>query len=86
VAFWDEGDIFGRACGEDLTAAMAAFGSHVDDPIGGFDDIKLMFDDDDGISFIDEALEDEEEAADILKVKACGGFIEDVEGSSGGAA
>src|SRR3546814_3009095 len=34
------GDVFGRALGDDLAAAIAAFRSHVDDPVGGLDDFE----------------------------------------------
>jgi hypothetical protein len=35
-------DILGRACRHDLPPAITAFGANVDQPIGGFDHIKIM--------------------------------------------
>ena len=31
-------------------AVFAAAGAEVDEPVGGFDDVEVMFDDDDGIA------------------------------------
>ncbi len=38
-------DLFGGAGGYDLAAAAAALGAHVDDPVGGFDDVEIVLDD-----------------------------------------
>ena len=46
------GDRFGCAGHENLAALIAAFGAQVDDPIGGFDDVEIVFDDDHGIAFV----------------------------------
>ena len=40
------GDGFWRAGGDDCAAACAAFWPHVDEPVGGFNDIEVVFDDD----------------------------------------
>ena len=39
----------------------------------------MVFDDDDGVAFVDEAVEDVDEAGDILLVEADGGFFDEVE-------
>src|ERR1700730_10553538 len=44
VAFRVGGDFFWGAGGYDLAAAGAAFGAHVDDPVGGFDDVEVVLD------------------------------------------
>jgi len=44
----------------------------------------VVLDDEDGMSFIDEAVEDGDEFFDILEVEAGRGLIQDVEGSQGG--
>ena len=41
-----------------------------------------MLDDDDGVSKIDESMEDVEELADVIEVQPRGGFIEEVESLS----
>src|SRR6478735_12755618 len=40
--------ILGRALGDDLAAAVAAFGAEVDQPVGGLDDFEVVLDDDHG--------------------------------------
>ena len=37
-------------------ATLPAFGAHVNDPVSAFDDIEVVLDDDDGISFVREGL------------------------------
>ena len=80
------GDDVRGAGGDDLAALVAAVGAEVDDPVGGFDDVEIVFDDDDGVALVDEGVEDFEEFADVFEVEAGRGFIEDVEGLPGGAA
>ncbi len=54
VAGGVSGDLFGGASSYDLAATAAAFGTHVDDPVGGFDDINIVFDDEEGTASFDE--------------------------------
>src|SRR4051812_22361101 len=49
-------DLLGRAGGDDLTAVLAAFGAHVDDPVGRLDDVEVVLDDDDRVALVDEAV------------------------------
>lgn len=71
---------------DEFTTACATFGSDIDDPVGCFDHIELMFDDDHGIAVVYEAMEDGEQALDIFEVESCGGFVEDVKGVACGTA
>ena len=50
VAVWVGGDVFGRADTHHLTATSTAFGAHVDQPVGGLDDVQVVFDDDHSVS------------------------------------
>ena len=70
------GDDFWGALGDDSASIVAGFGAHVDDPVGGFDHVEVVFDDEHGIAEVDESLEHFEEFSDIVEVKACGGFVE----------
>jgi hypothetical protein len=70
------GDVFGRALGDELAALFAGFGAEVEDPVGGFDDFEVVFDDEQGVAGIDEFLENGEKALDIGEVEAGGGFIQ----------
>ncbi len=45
-------DLLRRAGGEDAPAAVAAFGPEIDDPVGGLDDIQVVFDDDNGVAVV----------------------------------
>ncbi len=39
------GDLFGGSGGYYFAACAAAFGAHVDDPVGGLDDVEVVLDD-----------------------------------------
>ncbi len=72
-------DFFRRALGDDLAAAVAGFGAEVEDPVGFGGDGHVVLDDDDGVAFIDEAVEDVDEAFDVFEVEADGGFLDQIE-------
>ena len=67
------------ACDDHFAALSAAFGTHVDDVIGQFDDIEVVLNDDDGVAFVDEAGQHGHEGADVFEVESGGGFVENVE-------
>ena len=71
------------SCDDDLAACFASFGSHVDDVVCCLDDIEVVFYDDYGVAFVDEAFDDGQEGAYVFEVEACGGLVEDVEGLAG---
>ena len=79
VRVFQLGDHFWRAGADEVSAAFAAFRAEVDDPVGGLDDFKVVLDHDDGSASIDETAEGGKKLADIVKVQAGGGLIEDVE-------
>lgn len=43
VGFFYLGDGFGKALGDDIAAEFAAFGAHVNNPIGIFNKIQIVF-------------------------------------------
>ncbi len=45
-------NVLGSAGCDNLTATIAAFGSKVDDPVCGFDDIEIVLNDNDRIPFV----------------------------------
>src|SRR3546814_1581035 len=69
----------------DFAAFDAALGTHVDDPVGGFDDVEIMFDYDHAVALLHQGVEDFEEFADILEMEAGGGFVQYVERVAGGS-
>ena len=44
--------VFDCSFGDHGTASSSAFGSHVDDPVTSADDIGVVFDDEDGVTFL----------------------------------
>ena len=57
VAFFGTGNLFGSADSEDLTTLSTTLRTEVDNPVGQFDDIKVVLDDDDGVATVNEALQ-----------------------------
>ena len=57
VGFGAVDELFGGAGEDNAAAVTAAFGTHVDDPVGDFDDVGVMFDDNDAMATFDEAVE-----------------------------
>jgi hypothetical protein len=54
---------------DDFPAVFPGFRADVEDPVGFGGDGHVVLDDDDGVAFIDEAVEDVDEAFHILKVE-----------------
>lgn len=79
------GELFGGASGDDATTLVTTFGTHIDNPVGGADDMEVVFDDNHGIAAIDKSVEDAEKAIDIVGVETGGGFIKNVESVASGA-
>lgn len=77
-------DLFRGPFGDDEATGVAGFGAHIENPVRGLDHIEIVFDDDDRIADIDQAVEDLEKFGDIFEVESSGGFIEEVEGFAGG--
>ncbi len=61
---------------------LPPFGSHVDDPVGGLDDVEVVLDDEEGAAAVDEFAEGGEELSYVVEVEAGGGLVEDVEGAA----
>src|SRR5437588_1214830 len=78
------GDLLGGTAGDDEAALLPALGSHVDNAVGGLDDVEVVLDDNDAVTGVDEALENVEQPLDVGEVQAGGGLVEDVEGATGG--
>ena len=68
IRFFCAGNEFGRTLRDDAAAAFAAFGAEVDDPVGLFDDVEMMLDDEDSVTERDKALEDIEKFAYVVEV------------------
>lgn len=69
------GDLFGGAGEDNLTAGTTAFGAHIDDVVGGHDDVEIVLDDHYGVAALHEAVEYTEQHADIFKMQTGGGLV-----------
>ena len=70
-------EVLGCAGKNHVAAVAASFGSHVDNPVGHFDDVVVVLDDDDGVAFKDKAVEGVDEFLYVVEVESCRGFVED---------
>ena len=80
-------ELFRGAFENDFTSVKTGFGADLDDVVGVFNDIGLVFDDEEGVADVDEAMEDGEEFFDVDEVETRGGFVENeksVDASGGG--
>lgn len=50
-------NLFGRAGHDDFAARVAAFGAEVNDVVSRLDDVEVVFDEQDGMACVDEAIE-----------------------------
>ena len=71
--------LFRPAFGDDLSARSTTFWAEVDDPVGGFDDIEIMFNDDQRVAGIHEFVEDGEQFLDVFEMQAGRRLIHNVE-------
>ena len=69
------GDLLGRAAHHNFPAAVAGFRAEINDPVGAFDDVQVVFDDNDRMTSIHEALKNLKQDADVIEMQAGGGFI-----------
>src|SRR5882724_3876583 len=73
--------LLGSSGSDDLAALVAAFGAEIDQPVSGFDDIKIVFDDQERSAAFQQLTESAEELGDIVEMEAGGGFVKNVEDS-----
>ena len=63
-----------------FSSFVSSFESDIYAVIGIGDDVEIVFDDEDGIPFLDETVEDQEEFLDVREMESGGRFVEDVNG------
>lgn len=76
VAGRARGDLFRRALRDDVTAFIAGFRAEINDPIGAFDDIQIVLDDDDRVPGVYQALENLEQHTNVIEMQTRGRFVE----------
>ena len=62
---------------------MNSVRAHVDDPIGGLDDIEVVLDDDDGIAVVTQPVQHVEQQLNVGEVQTGGWLVEDVKRTAG---
>ena len=77
------GHFLGGSGDDELSSPVTGFGSDVDHPVGGLDDIKIMFDDDDAVALGNEPLERFQQDGDIVHMKSGGRLVKDEKRPSG---
>src|SRR5216684_1185922 len=83
IGFFCASDELGGALRDDAAAAFATFGAQVDDPVGLFDDVEMVLDDEHRVAEINKALQDVEKLSHVVEVQARRRFIKDVKRASG---
>ena len=68
-----------RSHGDHLAAPVAALRSKVNHPIGNFDHVQIVLDDEDRAAGVDEAAESEQQLADVIEMQAGGRLVKNVE-------
>src|SRR5579859_7123946 len=73
------GDLLGRSGGDNFSALVAAFGTEIDQPVGGFDHVEVVLDDEKRSARFQQFAEGGEKFRDVIKMEACGGLVENIE-------
>src|SRR6266404_5988571 len=76
------GNFFWRALSHDLAAGFASFRPEIDEPIGGFYHLEIVFDDQQRVARCAEFEEDLKQFGHVVKVQPGGRFIENVQRSA----
>src|SRR2546427_4193690 len=72
-------DLLRRAGRDDVAAVLAAFGSEIDDVVGGFDDVEVVLDDQQRVARFEQLLECRQQLRDVVEVQSGRRLVEDVE-------
>ena len=64
-----------RALGHDGAAAVAAFGTEVDQPVAGTDHVQVVLDDDQRVPGLQQLAQRAHELGDVVEVQARGGLV-----------
>mgnify|MGYP006995905986 CR=1 FL=1 len=64
-------------------AARTAFGAHVNQPVGGFDHVQVVFNHHNRVACIAQLVQHPQQQRDVGKVKAGGRLVQDVERAPG---
>ena len=71
-------DLFRCAFGDDLATSITPLRAQIDDPVGNFNDVWMVFDYQDGVVLVDETLQNFDQLVHIGGVQTDGRFVEHV--------
>ena len=77
--------VFGRACADNLPATGTAFGTDIDHPVGRFDHVEIVFDDQHRIAGVDKVLQHFQQQLDVGKMQTGRRFVQHVQCFAGAA-
>jgi hypothetical protein len=75
------GHLFGRASGDDFAALIAAFWAEIDEPIGGLDDVEIVFNDEERRTGFEQLSKGGEKFCDVVEMKAGGWLVKNIKGA-----
>ena len=78
-----ERHLFGCAAGDDAAAAGAAVGADINDPVGRFHDVEVVFHDQHGVAGVDKIVQHFEKQLDIGEVEAGRRLVEQIQRAAG---
>src|ERR1700738_4287303 len=81
IGFFVPRNLLGSALRHNSAAFFAAFGTKIDDPVGIPDHVQIVLDDDDGVTEVSKPVQNVEQLANIVKMQAGGGLIQQVKSS-----
>ena len=70
---------FRSALGDQFASASAALRTEIDQPVSALDDLEIVLDDQDGVPFVDQPLEDIHQTTNVVKMQSSRGLIEQIE-------
>ena len=62
---------------DEASALVAATGTEFDGVVAGLDHLKIVLDEEDGVALVDHAVEEFEDAVDVVEVQSVGRLVED---------
>ena len=76
------GQLFRSSGGDNPATPITSLGSEVDYPVGGLNDIEIVFDDNHCVAMIPQPVQHRQKLLDIVEVKSSGRFIENIQSMS----
>ena len=72
-------DLFRSAFRNNPAAVASSFRPEINYPVSGFDYVEVVFDHEDCIPCLNEFADHQQEFANVLRMKASGGLVQDIQ-------